>query len=272
MAFIQNISFDALEGPDDSTFEWQEKIGEKLLVEKTVQELVNRVVEESVANLPVARVLFPEHEENEEASDIELLDDDRLVRPIGDYDRMCEICCHSGWTIMERIVKIDGTSVDSLREYQGRVICGCCEEMLCSPHDEDVRCTNCFLSGKMAKRYGILMIPTAHSEHMCSVCNENYPDILGYETGESGEWEQLLDGSWVLNGEIYDDEDYETYTGEYENEEVPENNSEIAKEIKASIYEIGDWVFSNIQDKISEGEYLKVMDLLQKVTNDVNRL
>lgn len=270
MAFIQNISFDALSGPDDSTWEWQEEIGKKLQVEAAVEELVNSVVEESMANLPVARVLFSEHEEDTESSDISVYDG-----VVGE----CVVCSQSEWTVMERIVKVDGTPVDSLREYQGRIVCGCCEEMLRSPHDDDTRCTSCFLSEKMAKRYGISMIPRFTEEHVCSVCNDNSLDLTSeiseeYEEapGIPGEWEQLLDGSWVLNGEIYEDEEYETYTGEYENEEVPENNSEIAKEIKASIYEIGDWVFSNIQDKISEGEYLKVMDLLQKMTNDVNRL
>ena len=37
------------------------------------------------------------------------------------------------------------------------------------------------------------------------------------------------------------------------------------------VSEIGEQLF-DIQEKLTEGEYLKLMDLLQKVTNDVNRL
>ena len=61
------------------------------------------------------------------------------------------------------------------------------------------------------------------------------------------------------------------YEGEYENEDPPENNTKIAKEIKGTIAEIGENLF-DVKEKLTEGEYLKLMDLLQKVTNDVNRL
>lgn len=280
MAFIQKISFDALEGPDDTTWGWQEGIGEKLQIEETVKEMVDKVVAETMISLPVARVLFPEHEDGE-ISDIELSDEEHeniwIDTRRGDV-RTCEVCSQSEWTIMERIVKEDGSSVDNLREYEGRTICGCCEEMLESPFSDYKWCNNCFLSEKMAKKYGITMTPVEcfPEEHVCSVCDDIYPEIANGENIEEspggGEWEQLLDGSWVLNGEIYEDEEYdETYTGEYENEDARENNTDIAKGIKASISDIGEVMF-DIQEKVSEGEYLRLMDLLQKVTNDVNRL
>lgn len=67
-------------------------------------------------------------------------------------------------------------------------------------------------------------------------------------------------------------EDDETYIGEYENEDwQPENNSEKVKEIKDKVKEIGEIVY-DIQEKISEGEYLKLMDSLQGLTNRVNEL
>ena len=68
--------------------------------------------------------------------------------------------------------------------------------------------------------------------------------------------------------ELTDDEDYEE---EYENEESPENNTENAKEIKDAVKDIGEKIF-DIQDKLREGDYLEIMNLLQKVTNNVNRL
>jgi len=59
------------------------------------------------------------------------------------------------------------------------------------------------------------------------------------------------------------------YEGEFENEDLPEDNSEKMKKIKDAIKEMGDLVY-DIQDKISEGEYLKLMDSLQKITNEAN--
>ena len=62
------------------------------------------------------------------------------------------------------------------------------------------------------------------------------------------------------------------YYGEYEiAEDSPENNSEIAKEIKDTVKELGEQLF-DLQEKLSEGEYLKMMDLLQKITNKTNSL
>ena len=62
------------------------------------------------------------------------------------------------------------------------------------------------------------------------------------------------------------------YYGEYEiDEDPPENNSEVAKEIKDSVKELGEQLF-DLQEKLTEGEYLKMMDLLQKITNKTNSL
>ena len=67
-------------------------------------------------------------------------------------------------------------------------------------------------------------------------------------------------------------EDDATYIGEYENEDwQAENNTEKVKEIKDKVKEIGEIVY-DIQEKISEGEYLKLMDSLQGLTNRVNEL
>lgn len=62
------------------------------------------------------------------------------------------------------------------------------------------------------------------------------------------------------------------YYGEYEiDEDPPENNSLVAKEIKGTVKELGEQLF-DLQGKLSEGEYLKMMDLLQKITNKTNSL
>mgnify|MGYP003688118615 FL=1 len=58
---------------------------------------------------------------------------------------------------------------------------------------------------------------------------------------------------------------------EYENEDLPENNSEKAKEIKDAVREAGEKVF-DLQDDLREGDYLELMNLLQAITNRVNTL
>ena len=67
--------------------------------------------------------------------------------------------------------------------------------------------------------------------------------------------------------EEYYDEDY--YEEEYENGDLPEDNTEKSKEIKEAVKAVGEQVF-DIQDQLKEGDYLKLMNLLQQVTNKVN--
>lgn len=280
MAFIQKISFDALVGPDDSTLEWQEEVDGKIQVEKVVRDMLEKVVEDA-ERLPVARVLFAEHEDDE-ISDIEVSDGESLISEREYFNwvdtrngdiRRCDVCSQNEWTIWERVRTGRGDPVDSLREHEGRLMCGCCQEMIGRSFSEYSWCLNCFISDKMARRYGISMISVGGvpEEHVCSVCNDIYPDLIEnrYEDDEedinNSDWVQLLDGTWVL------DETGGVYDGEYENEDPPENSTELATEIKGTIAEIGENLF-DVKEKLTEGEYLKLMDLLQKVTNDVNRL
>jgi len=293
MAFIQKISFDALVGPDSSTWEWQEEMGDKILVEKVVRDMLEKVVEDA-ERLPVARVLFAEDEDSEDLSDIEVSEEDIseseyfnwIDTQRGEF-RRCEVCFQNEWTIRERIITGEGEPVDTLSERDGRLVCGCCQEMRERPFSEYSWCSNCFLSEKMGRRYGISMVPIEGNpvEHVCSVCNDIYPDLSRRDEeeeetsecppfGTSCVWEQRLDGSWIYPREYYEEEEEEyeeTYMGEFENEDPPENNAELAVEIKGAIAEIGENLF-DVKEKLTEGEYLKMMDLLQKVTNDVNRL
>jgi hypothetical protein len=67
-----------------------------------------------------------------------------------------------------------------------------------------------------------------------------------------------------------DDEDEDPYEGELElEEEEIDNTDEKAKRIKHTIQGIGEILF-DIKDKITEGEYLKLMDGLQSITNEIN--
>lgn len=276
MDFLYKISPDVLDGPDDGTWEWQEEISDKLQIERVIKRLVGDVVALAGEDTrPVARVLFAEHEDDSN-SEIDITDG-------GDYEdiwidtrdrdvRRCGLCFQDEWTIWERIRTGQGRPIDSLIEHEGVLTCGCCLEIVGRPISECIRCCNCLLTEKMGRRYGISMVSGGGfpEEYFCSICNDIYPELLGDSGGEatrgglSDEWYQLLDGTWVSDtGDVYEDE--------YENEDPPENDTEIAKEIKGTISEIGENLF-DVKEKITEGEYLKIMNLLQKVTNDVNRL
>lgn len=78
-----------------------------------------------------------------------------------------------------------------------------------------------------------------------------------------------INGFCSLSDISSDDED--VYEDEYENEDLPENNGEKASKIKDFVKEAGEVVY-DVQEDISEGNYLKLMDLLQKITNEVNSL
>ena len=67
-----------------------------------------------------------------------------------------------------------------------------------------------------------------------------------------------------------DDEDDAVYTGQYELVDEPEDNSVKMTEIKEIVKHAGSHVF-DLQEKLNEGEYLTLMDLLQKITNVANR-
>ena len=58
---------------------------------------------------------------------------------------------------------------------------------------------------------------------------------------------------------------------EYEPDELPENNTERVVEIKENIKKMGEKLF-DIQDKLTEGEYLEMMNLLMGVTRGLNEL
>ena len=92
--------------------------------------------------------------------------------------------------------------------------------------------------------------------------SENICDIVCDECGGFSACDCICENHETIERVFY---------GEYENGELPENNSESAKEIKEVIKELGEEVY-DLQEDISEGKYLKIMDLLQKVTNKVNAL
>lgn len=74
----------------------------------------------------------------------------------------------------------------------------------------------------------------------------------------------------LVNG-FYSDE--ETFEEEYEVDEMPENNTEKVKEVKKTVKTLGEKIYEmQEQGRFNEGEYLEMMNLLQKITNSVNEL
>ena len=102
----------------------------------------------------------------------------------------------------------------------------------------------------------------------CPLCEANHEIIVQNNRRAALAWEYDSDDSLELTGEEDLPEDYE---GEYENEDLPENNTEKATDIKDAVKEVGEKMF-DVQDQLKEGDYLELMNLLQKVTNKVNSL
>jgi hypothetical protein len=139
-----------------------------------------------------------------------------------------------------------------------------------------ITCSQCGASSDDYCEHHLGIAPDHHSREpeqvhvddnliLCESCGREWnghaqcPCGMGYVTDTNA--------ARLLFGPIED-----PYEGEYEiDEDPPENNSDLAKEIKDSVKEIGEQLF-DLQEKITEGEYLKMMDLLQKITNKTNSL
>ena len=155
------------------------------------------------------------------------------------------------------------------------LLCSICESRLHSENlpfnvPEDRTCTTCGIY----ESYSVRMLeselietadwPTRYlwvgcygAENQCPSCGQ--PLTWGIPCECSSE-------AWFI-----DREGDSTYIEEYENEELPENNTEKVKKVKESVKNMGELVF-NLQEKLSEGEYLELMNHLQKITNEVNNL
>lgn len=77
-------------------------------------------------------------------------------------------------------------------------------------------------------------------------------------------------GYWYdESGSDEEDEEEDYYEEEYESDELPEDDTEKAQAIKDAVKAVGEKVF-DIQDQLKEGDYLKLMNLLQLVANKVD--
>ena len=164
-------------------------------------------------------------------------------------------------------------------------------------HSVDCECLAC-LYGSRSNSYSEGMnVPEDRTCHTCGMCESYQMRHTGSEFIETNEWptrhlclgcydaEHLCQtcgqpNTWGVTcqclahldqGWFIDREGDPTYRGEYENEDLPENNTEKVKQVKESVKEMGSLVF-DLQEKLTEGEYLQLMDHLQKITNGVNSL
>lgn len=139
---------------------------------------------------------------------------------------------------------------------------------------EDRTCQNCGMYESFSIRnYECEFIETNDwpTRHLCVDC---YDDENKCERcGQPNRWgfacqclTHLDEEGWFI-----DRGGDPTYREEYENEDLPENNTEKVKQVKESVKEMGSLVF-DLQEKLTEGEYLQLMDHLQKITNGVNIL
>lgn len=211
-------------------------------------------------------------------------------------------------TLNAQYADIEGCSLcsfgaDTIRNREGAS--DCCTWRHCGPEDDveaEYVCTSCTYEGLRCGKCGLsetFFKACQQSRHYCETgdwfegddCEIwsfiRTPSIRPSSRGdyqhiclhcakregliEEDEWYDNV----ILNGEedndtwgsVYDEDG--TYYGEYDNEELPEDNSEKMKSVKDAVKDVGEFVF-DLQDKLPEGDYLKLMDLLQKVTNVAN--
>tara|TARA_B100000405_G_C16469774_1_gene332298 strand:+ start:43 stop:582 length:540 start_codon:yes stop_codon:yes gene_type:complete len=158
------------------------------------------------------------------------------------------------------------------------------------PNSENNYCSDCGLSEEFARinhHPNFQLGRDWPRVYRCETChNRNERSIIRAENDiclDCGEINRISDpcdcvGDWVIDreGDPENIDEYieyigDEYIGEFENEEMPENNTEKVKEVKDTVKELGEIVY-DIKDKIPDGEFLKMMDLLQEVTNRVNNL
>lgn len=153
-----------------------------------------------------------------------------------------------------------------------------------------VRCVDCgiseryYMACQQSRTYAISGVWELHTTdwQFTTVCHPEEPNetvcpCCAVSRGilNEGEWlENLIPNEYGEDGEdgaywesVYDEDG--TYHGEYENGELPEDNTEKMKAVKEAVQDVGEFVF-DLQDKLPEGDYLELMNLLQKVTNVAN--
>jgi hypothetical protein len=187
--------------------------------------------------------------------------------------RVCERCNHTHETIVSR-----GFGWEDYLDLRDM---GNGEELIClscvvgDGSGDDFYCSDCGYSEVLCKQYHGEQLGLFYLE------DEVRPDYQDENTRCHGcrarveRWEEIaeIDDRVLFPEEDEEeviDEWSETYNDELDLAEDEEDNTEEkALRVKATVQEIGEIMF-DIKDKITEGEYLKIMDGLQSITNIMN--
>lgn len=123
------------------------------------------------------------------------------------------------------------------------------------------------------------LLPPEENLILCESCgrewdgNAQCPCGIGYFLDAEGSeneiattWDQVL--SWINE---YEYEEYESEEYELIEEEPPENNYHPEREITENVKKIGEKLYEN-KHIISDGDYLIMMNELQKITNAAKHL
>ena len=195
-------------------------------------------------------------------------------------ERTCNRCHHE-----ESVIEARGYAWEDWLENRDM---GSGEEVICrscSVGENDFFCVDCGYSETLCKQYHGEQLGQFYREGETrpdyqdenTRCNGCRARVERYERESEVDEPRLRfarvlfpenDEEEVLLGDH--DEWSETYEGELEPvEDDGDNNEEKAMRVKQSVQEMGEILF-DIKDKITEGEYLKMMDCLQSVTNEMN--
>jgi len=232
---------------------------------------------------------------DEESSD----DEEWSISSVSSYDsdsanvadldaRVCNRCHHG-----EAVIESRGFGWE---DWLAIADMGSGEELICrscAVGDNNFYCIDCGYSEVLCKQYHGEQLGQFYLEGQtrpeyqdettrCQGCRTR---VERYEREEREEREEGEVGERVpVNRVLFPDNDdeevlaslvaeewAETYEGELEpGEEEEDNNEETAMSVKKTVQEMGELLF-DIKDKISEGEYLKLMDGLQSITNEMNQ-
>ena len=208
---------------------------------------------------------------------------------VADLDaRVCNRCHHG-----EAVIESRGFGWE---DWLAIADMGSGEELICrscAVGNDNFYCIDCGYSEVLCKQYHGEQLGQFYLEGQtrpeyqdettrCQGCRAR---VERYEREEREEREAgEVDGGVSVNRVLFPDNDdeevlaslvaeewAETYEGELEpGEEEEDNTEEKVLRVKKTVQEMGELLF-DIKDKISEGEYLKLMDGLQSITNEMNQ-
>ena len=231
---------------------------------------------------------------DEESSD----DEEWSISSVSSYDsdsanvadldaRVCNRCHHG-----EAVIESRGFGWE---DWLAIADMGSGEELICrscAVGNDNFYCIDCGYSEVLCKQYHGAQLGQFYLEGQtrpeyqdettrCQGCRTR---VERYEREEREEREGEVGERVPVNRVLFPDNDdeevlaslvaeewAETYEGELEpGEEEEDNTEEKALRVKKTVQEMGELLF-DIKDKISEGEYLKLMDGLQSITNEMNQ-